>query len=80
MKHPQLKERKLGREKAMGLADFNSNSIEIDPRQNGKELIDTLLHERLHLLFPDWSEKKVASTSKKLSAFLWRNHVRILRK
>ena len=54
----------LGREKVLGLGDLDTQEIIIDPRQPSKELLGTLLHERIHLLAddlerPDWPEERV---------------------
>ena len=78
-KHPKVSERKLGRHKALGLAYKETNRIEIDPRQKGKEYFDTIIHEWMHLRYPNWSEKEVALESKTLTDFLWKNNVRIVR-
>ena len=47
----RVKERKLGRHKAMGLA-HPDGLIEIDPRTPPKEYLDTLIHELLHQARP----------------------------
>jgi len=75
-KKPQIIERKLGREriekeKVVGLAHFEENLIEVDPRQSAKDYFDTVIHERLHFLFPDMKERKIGARSKELSHFLW---------
>ena len=49
-----VRERNLGREKAMGLAHFdyygeNKNLIEVDPRQSSTDNLDTLINEALHV-------------------------------
>jgi hypothetical protein len=64
-------ERKLGRERAVGQVTQGEGIIEVDPRQNPKEYMDTLIHEALHLLEPDWSEKKVCAYARKISRLLW---------
>ena len=64
-------ERKLGKEKLFGQAFHDENIIEIDPRQTPSEYLDTLIHEKLHLIFPNWSEEKVTKTANELSVFLW---------
>ncbi len=69
----------MGREMASGQAWHEKNLIEIDPRQDAYDYLDTLIHEWMHIKFPDWTEKKVASTSKKLSKFLWKNKIRIIK-
>jgi len=71
-----IKERKLGRERAMGQAFQGENLIEIDPRQSNKEYMDTLIHESLHIMFPDWTENKVMKTSNKLANILWDENYR----
>jgi predicted SprT family Zn-dependent metalloprotease len=76
MKHPKVTEKKLGREKSAGIAWFEDNLIEIDPRQSSKEYLKTLIHERLHLLFPEWSEKEIARVENQLGNFLWKQSYR----
>ena len=76
-----VQERKLGKEGAMGLAHYdffgkNLNLIEIDPRQNSKDYLDTLIHEALHIMFPDWSEKEVVEHSGRLTRLIWRQGYR----
>jgi hypothetical protein len=69
-------EKKLGREKALGLAYQGEGLIEIDPRQSNKAYLDTLIHEGLHILFPDWSEYKVKKSANKMSEILWKSGYR----
>ena len=76
-KHITVKERKLGRERAVGLAysDYygpDKGLIEIDPRQKGKDNLDTLIHEALHLIYPDLSEATVVKHAGRLTRMLWR--------
>jgi len=68
--------KKLGREKAWGIAHIGKNKIEVDTRLNGKKHIEILLHEKIHLQNPDWSETKVLKHSKELANFLWQNQIR----
>jgi len=79
MKNPQVTEKKLGRQRAAGQAFKEERRIEIDPRQDAYDYLDTLIHEWIHVQLPDWQEKKVAATSKKLSKFLWKHKVRIIK-
>ena len=44
MKQIDLRDRKMRREHALGMAWHADQLIEIDPRQNPKERCDTLLH------------------------------------
>jgi len=71
-----IKEKKLGREKAMGQSYKEDGLIEIDPRQNSFDYLDTVIHESFHVLFPKLTEKQVISKSKKLATVLWDLHYR----
>ena len=64
-------ERKLGRERAHGQAYKDDGLIEIDPRQSGKDYMETCIHEAVHVLFPQLTEKQVIQKSKKLTKMLW---------
>lgn len=64
-------ERKLGREKNAGQAFKDEGLIEIDPRQSAKNYLDTCIHEALHVLFPEASEKQIRIKTKKLTKVLW---------
>ena len=69
-------EKKLGREKALGLAYQGEGLIEIDPRQSNKAYLDTLIHEGIHILCPEWSEHKVKKNANKLTEILWKSGYR----
>ena len=59
-----------------GFALINKNKILIDPRQNARCYLDTLIHEKLHLLFPTWSESRIGKTARELSLLLWEHAYR----
>lgn len=61
--------RKLGNEKAWGLAQ--DNQIELDVRLTGRRHLLYLLHEMLHVIHPDWSETKVVQVSRRMCKVLW---------
>ena len=68
--------KKLGRERVLGLADLDSNTIIIDPRQPSQELMGTMVHECIHLLAsemgkPDWPEERVLEWEEKMRAVVW---------
>lgn len=63
--------RKLGKERAYGIAYTEENKMEIDPRLKGYRYLLYLLHEHFHLKHPDWSETKVRKESSKTAMFLW---------
>lgn len=69
-------EKRLGRERAMGQAIHGENVVEVDPRQHPREYLDTVIHEVLHLAHPDFSERQVCITSRKISTALWRLNYR----
>lgn len=76
MKRIKVRERKLGRERAMGQAFFRKKLIEIDPRQVSKDYLDTLIHETLHILFPKMTEKQVRKSANVISKLVWKNNFR----
>jgi len=63
--------RKLGKEKAHGLAHLGENMIEIDNRLSGKKHLEILTHESLHILFPEMSEEEIELKSIILTNTLW---------
>ena len=69
-------ERKLKRERSVGQVFLEDRIIEIDPRQKPREWLSTLIHEALHVAFPDMDEAPVAAAEKKIAAILWQNGVR----
>jgi hypothetical protein len=76
----KLVERKLGREKALGLAHHSEDMIEICINQSSKERLDTVIHEILHLLNPNMPEKLVNSYSNRISKVLWKDNWRKITK
>jgi hypothetical protein len=63
--------RKLGKERAYGLAHTEDNVMELDERLSGYRYLLYALHEHFHLKHPDWSETKVRKESSKTARFLW---------
>ena len=66
--------RKLGNEKAWGLA--SGNLVELDIRLKGRRHLLYLLHEALHIIHPEWSETKVVKVSRILCKVLWEQKYR----
>ena len=68
--------RKLGRERVAGLAHCGDETIEIDPRLKPhggpKGMMGTYIHETLHLLDPDKTEKEVAQWERTVTNVLWK--------
>ncbi len=69
-KKHKIIERKLGR-RAVGYAHFDTGLIEIDPRQNSYSYMETLIHEKMHLLFPHLSERQITIKSKAIAQLMW---------
>lgn len=62
--------RKLGREKAHGMAS-SDGIIEIDERLRSKKHLEVLIHEVLHILNPKDSEEAIIRKSVTLTKILW---------
>lgn len=52
--------------------------LKVDPRSKGKLRLETILHEALHHLNPDWSESRVLRAGKRLAGILWKDRWRRL--
>lgn len=63
--------RKLGRERADGLAFKDDFIIHIDSRLTGKNYVLTAIHELLHIYLPDLVEDKIIDISENLCDSLW---------
>jgi hypothetical protein len=57
--------------RAWGYAYIKENKIELYKNLKGKKHLEILLHEKIHLLFPDHDEKAVVRLSKDITALLW---------
>jgi hypothetical protein len=69
-------ERKLRRQRALGRVFLEEGVIEIDQRQKPREWLSTLVHEALHVAFPDIGEKRIAAAERKIADILWRAGIR----
>lgn len=67
--------KKLGREKAYGMAD-SDGVVYLDPRLKGKKHMEIILHECLHLLYPEDSEEAIVDKSVTLCKILWKEGYR----
>ena len=73
-KRIEVRFRKLGREKAFGLAWCEDRRIDIDEEaHNGDEekLLDTVIHEVLHIANPRLAEKTVSNLASELAPALF---------
>ena len=75
MKRLKIKYRKLGKTKALGLA-HSDGLIEIDQRLKGKKHLEIVIHECLHILFPEADDDEIVSKSVILTNTLWHEKYR----
>jgi hypothetical protein len=73
----KVKYKKLGKEKVWGLAD-SQGIIYLDSRLKGKKHLEILIHETLHLLYPDDSEDEIVEKSIILTNIIWKQRYRRL--
>jgi hypothetical protein len=59
-----------------GYAFPTKNRIEIRSNQTPVEYLGTLVHELLHLCFPDMSESKIDALARVITYHLWRQGYR----
>jgi hypothetical protein len=81
IKVPRVVFRKLGREKAWGLAtcDPSHPLVEIDTRLSPARELEVAVHESLHIAMPLASEREVDRVGKAVARLLWKiNYRRVL--
>lgn len=71
-----IKERKLGKHKALGLAYTENGEIHIDERLKGEEYLYVLIHEILHIQNPKWPEIKIIGHAKELANIIYSKNFR----
>lgn len=71
----KVKYKKLGKQKAWGLAD-SDGTIYIDPRLKGKKALEILIHECLHVLWKEEDEEQVINKSISLCNAIWQQRYR----
>lgn len=77
---PRIVHRKLGRERNWGEQWPGTSLIFLDPRMRSYRYLDTLIHEMLHLFFPELNERTVTLLATKMSKEIWRRRYRRLDK
>jgi hypothetical protein len=70
--------RPLGKERAWGQAttDPAHPVIEVDPRLSPRRELEVLVHEAIHICWPDKAEKDVDRAGKLISSVLWQENYR----
>ena len=71
----KVKYQKLGKQKVWGLAD-SEGIIYLDSRLKGKKHLEILIHESLHLLYPDADEDEIVNKSISLCNLIWKQRYR----
>lgn len=71
----KVKYKKLGKQKAWGLAN-SDGTIYIDPRLKGKKALEILIHECLHVLWEEEDEQQVINKSISLCNAIWQQRYR----
>lgn len=69
MKRFKVKYKKLKR--VWGLADLDNKVIEVNVTARGKKHLEIIVHESMHLLFPDLSEEDIEKKSIFITNTLW---------
>lgn len=72
----QVREVKLGRLKRWGQTDCTDGVVDIDPRLKSKKYLRILIHESLHVCFPDMPEREVMRSSRMIRDAIWKQHYR----
>lgn len=70
-KQTKVMEKKLKRNKAVGIAYASDNLVYVDLRQTDYNVLDTLIHEKMHIQFTGFSEKLILKLSRDMAKYLW---------
>lgn len=80
LKKPSIREKDLSKDNVWGWATIEDFEIEIEKNQPSKEYLNTLIHEMLHCLLPDLSEKQIEKMANIMSEEIWKRRFRRLAK
>lgn len=58
------------------LRKFEDGEIYIDPNQSPEQILETEIHEVLHIVNPNWNEDTVTTAGREVRRFLWRRGYR----
>lgn len=72
----KVQERKL--RKYLGYAYIGEDKVELDPTQKPRQYLDTLIHEILHLMYPEDSETKISRNAATITHHIWKKGYRRL--
>lgn len=70
----KIEHAKLGRNKAFGMAENATRTIVVDEgaHSHERDLMDTYIHESLHIAQPELSEEAVVRVAAELADVMWR--------
>jgi hypothetical protein len=54
--------------------------IELDPRQSSQDRLDTLIHEAVHIIWPEYDEETVIKVANRISSLVWEDNWRRIQK
>lgn len=69
-------ERHMGREGNWGQCCHDCQKIEIDPRQDNRQFLKTLIHELIHAAFPEANEADVVRATLMVYRGVWKKGYR----
>jgi hypothetical protein len=72
----KVRYKKLWRQKVNGIAYVDKGLIELDERLRGKQFLEYLIHEIMHIQNPEWTEETVLKKSEEMANVLWDEGVR----
>ena len=70
----KVRERKL--RKYLGYAYKDDGMVDINPNQTPRQYLDTLIHEILHILYPEDSETKISRNAATITHHIWKKNYR----
>jgi len=74
LKKIKVQERRLN--KYLGYAYPEHNLVEITPNQRPRQYLDTLIHELLHVMYPEDSETKISRNASTITHHIWKKGYR----
>lgn len=77
MVSPRIRVKIIPEPRVLGLA-YEDAYIEIDPRQDSAEFLDTLIHEMLHCFLPNLEEQYIKKVATKIKNAIWAKKYRRL--
>ena len=81
LKTPRITEKALPpKDGVWGWANKEDFEIDIEKLQCGKEYLNTLIHEMLHCMLPDLSERSITKMADIMAAQIWKRRYRRLSK